>query len=110
MVVFVNKLTLTGPAERLEQIYEAVAEFMAAQPGLVRFQLLRSESDPAVYFNVAEWVDRESFDRARTQEKFVSGARVGEVSTGDRHICSVAFDGGPGQVRRPGRDQARQTG
>jgi heme-degrading monooxygenase HmoA len=118
MVVFVNKVTLTGSAAELERIYSAVAELMSRQPGLVRFQLVRSGTDPNVYFNVAEWRDQESFDRARTQERFAKGERIGAVSTGERHICEIVFEGGPGSVVRRApdatphqtADQTRQTG
>ncbi|MFC4908383.1 antibiotic biosynthesis monooxygenase family protein [Actinomadura gamaensis] len=103
MVVFVNKITLTGPAAELERIYEAVAAFMSGQAGLIRFQLVRSSTDPDVYFNIAEWKDQESFDRARTQEKFAKGERIGAVSTGDRHVCEVVFEGvGDVTPGRPG--------
>jgi len=95
VVFFVNKLTLNGPAEELERIYGAVADFMSGQPGLVGYTLLRSTTRPEVYLNVAEWTDLASFDRARTQERFAGGERVTAVSSGERHLCEVVFRGGP---------------
>lgn len=95
MVVFVNKLTLIGPAGDLESIYEAVSAFFREQPGLIRFQLLRSRQDPDVYINVAEWESVELFKRATSQEKFRTSMRVSAVSVGDPHLCEVVSGGGP---------------
>ncbi|MFC5827902.1 antibiotic biosynthesis monooxygenase family protein [Nonomuraea insulae] len=93
MVVFVNKLTLKGSAQELEKIYAGVAAFFSAQPGFLSYQFLRSESDPNVYINIAAWTDEESFRRATRQEAFRVAARVGKVSTGDPHLCSVVSSG-----------------
>jgi heme-degrading monooxygenase HmoA len=95
MVVFVNKLVLTGSAEDLESIYADVSTFFAAQPGLIRFQLLRSGKDPSVYINIAEWESAELFRQAVSQEKFQTSVRVSEVSVGDPHLCEVVLRGEP---------------
>ncbi|MFD2472133.1 MULTISPECIES: antibiotic biosynthesis monooxygenase family protein [Amycolatopsis] len=94
MVVFMNKLILTGSAEELESAYAKVAEFMLEQPGLVSYKFLRAVNDPKVYFNVAEWTDRESLDRAMKDPEF--HARVSKVFPlikGDPHIATVVQDG-----------------
>lgn len=92
-VVFVNTLRLTGPAEDLERIYADVATFFRAQPGLVRYQLVRSTSDPGVYVNIAEWRDLAAFRTATSQEAFRTALRVSTVSTGDPHVCEVVSAG-----------------
>jgi heme-degrading monooxygenase HmoA len=94
MVVFVNRLVLTGPAEELERRYAHVAEFMRTQDGIIRYQLLRSRKDPAVYFNVAEWRDKETFDRALKDPEFRRRlAPVMEVITGEPHVADVVLEG-----------------
>ncbi|MEU4744795.1 antibiotic biosynthesis monooxygenase [Actinosynnema sp. NPDC023658] len=95
MVVFVNKLVLNGAPEDLERLYRSVSDFFREQPGLLRFRLLRSRRDPAVYLNVAEWESAELFERAVRQEWFRAAARVSEVADGDPHLCEVVVSGGP---------------
>ncbi|WP_208719791.1 antibiotic biosynthesis monooxygenase family protein [Amycolatopsis circi] len=94
MVVFMNKLILTGSAEELESAYAKVAEFMLGQPGLVSYKFLRSVADPGVYFNIAEWTDRAALDKAMADPEF--HARVSKVFPlikGDPHIATVVQDG-----------------
>ncbi len=93
MVVFVNKLTLTGEAEDLEALYAKVAAHFRTQPGFISFVFVRSTDDPAVYFNVATWADEQSFRAATRQEKFRTAVRVSAVSTGDPHVCAVVAQG-----------------
>lgn len=94
MVVFVNKLTLTGAAEDLERIYAHVAEFMRTRPGLIRYQLVRSQSDPSVYFNVAEWEDQASFEQALKEPEFRSRLKaLGTVIKGEPHLSDLVGSG-----------------
>jgi quinol monooxygenase YgiN len=90
VVVFINKLTLTGSAEELERRYAHVAEFMKAQDGIIRYQLMRSQKDANVYFNVAEWVDKAALDRALTSPEFRTRlAPVMELIKGDPHVADI---------------------
>jgi heme-degrading monooxygenase HmoA len=93
MVVFVNKLTLTGEAADLEALYANVAAHFRTQPGFISFVFVRSTDDPAVYFNVATWEDEQSFRKATQQEKFRTAVRVSSVSAGDPHLCAVIAAG-----------------
>ncbi|MCQ4044528.1 antibiotic biosynthesis monooxygenase family protein [Streptantibioticus rubrisoli] len=94
MVVFVNKLTLTGSAEDLERIYAHVAEFMLAQPGIIRYQLVRSQKEPGTYFNVAEWQTQEAFENALSEPEFKNRLRaLGSVIKGEPHVCDVVESG-----------------
>jgi len=96
VVVFVNRLTLTGKAEDLERIYADVAEFMETQPGLIRYLLVRSKKDPGIYYNVAEWTDQESFDRALKEPEFRARlARLSDVIKGEPHLTDVVREGFP---------------
>jgi quinol monooxygenase YgiN len=100
VVVFVNKLTLVGKPEELERIYAHVAEFMEEQPGLIRYQLVRSQKDPGTYFNIAEWEDKESFDRALAEPEFRARLKaLGTVIKGEPHLSDVVVEGA---ARRPG--------
>lgn len=92
-VVFVNTLRLTGDSAELERVYADVAAYFAEQPGLIRYQLVRSTADPDVYVNIAEWTDEASFRRATSQERFRTAVRVGSHSTGDPHLCTVVLSG-----------------
>lgn len=94
MIVFVNKLTLVGEAEELERVYAHVAEFMAKQDGLIRYQLVRSTKDENVYFNIAEWEDQESFDTALRDTEFRARlAALGGVIKGDPHVATIVVEG-----------------
>ncbi|WP_371649731.1 MULTISPECIES: antibiotic biosynthesis monooxygenase [unclassified Streptomyces] len=94
MVVFVNKLTLIGKPEELERIYAHVAEFMEVQPGLIRYQLIRSQKEPGIYFNVAEWDSKESFDTALTEPEFRARLKaLGTVIKGEPHLSDVVVEG-----------------
>lgn len=94
MVVFVNKLTLTGSAEDLERVYAHVAEFMRTQPGLIRYQLVRSQKDRGIYFNVAEWEDQASFEKALEEPEFRARLKaLGTVIKGEPHIADLVESG-----------------
>ncbi|WP_329172291.1 antibiotic biosynthesis monooxygenase family protein [Streptomyces sp. NBC_01477] len=94
MFVFVNKLTLTGAAEDLERIYAHVAEFMRTRPGLIRYQLVRSQNDPGIYFNVAEWESQETFDKALAEPEFRRRLKaLGTVIKGEPHMSDVVEEG-----------------
>ncbi|NJP46075.1 antibiotic biosynthesis monooxygenase family protein [Actinacidiphila epipremni] len=94
MFVFVNKLTLTGAAEDLERIYADVAEFMRTRPGLIRYQLVRSQNDPGVYFNVAEWETQETFDQALAEPEFRRRLKaLGTVIKGEPHMSDIVEQG-----------------
>ncbi|GAA0398499.1 antibiotic biosynthesis monooxygenase family protein [Streptomyces luteireticuli] len=94
MYVISNRITLTGSSRDYEEIYARGGAFMERQPGLVRHQLVRSLSDPAVYFSTAVWTDRESFERcvARPEFKEIFGP-TRDLVTIDHHRCSVVSEG-----------------
>lgn len=90
-LVFLNILQLTGSADDLVEIYRAVADGFADQPGFVSYQLLRDRSDPARFVNVAVWTDRESFAAAVDRVEFQRGRRVSEVADGDPRTFDVVL-------------------
>ncbi|KFZ76895.1 hypothetical protein ED92_40100 [Amycolatopsis sp. MJM2582] len=96
MVVFINKLTVIGAEEDLERIYASVAEFMLTQPGLIRYQLVRSTKDPKTYFNVAEWENEESFKRSLAEPEFRKRlSELDGVIKGEPHLSEVVQQGAP---------------
>ncbi|SEN18297.1 antibiotic biosynthesis monooxygenase family protein [Actinacidiphila rubida] len=102
MFVFVNKLTLTGAAEDLERIYAHVAEFMRTRPGLIRYQLVRSQNDPGIYFNVAEWESKATFDQALAEPEFRRRLKaLGTVIKGEPHMSDVVEQGRADTVGEP---------
>ncbi|MFJ9365379.1 antibiotic biosynthesis monooxygenase family protein [Nocardia sp. NPDC101769] len=92
--VFVNVLRLAGPAERFESIYADVADYFSRQPGFRHYELLKSESDPDVYINIARWSGREAFLRATSNPEFRTRTRVGEVAAGDPQLCRIIRSAG----------------
>jgi len=96
VVIFLNKLTLLGSAEQFERHFRPVADFMLAQPGIVRFVLARSQKDASVYFMVAEWTDAGSFEQATQQVEFRSRyAELKPFIKGDPHLTEVRMTGSP---------------
>lgn len=96
MVFIVNRITVLESPEEYERIYAEAGEFMESQDGLVHHQLIRSRSQPDVYFSVAEWVDMESFERCASQSEF---RRIFDQTKGmveiDHHLGDSAVRGGP---------------
>jgi quinol monooxygenase YgiN len=96
VVVFVNKLTVVGSTGEMESIYSRIGEFMSAQPGLIRYQLVRSTKQADVYFNIAEWETAEDFHRALAQEGFKQlYETLKPLIKGDAHLSEVVQEGVP---------------
>jgi quinol monooxygenase YgiN len=96
MVVFVNRLTLLGSAAEFEAIYRDIADFMLKQQGLIRYKLVRSTKDPSIYFNLAEWETRESFEQAVADPNFRAlFARLSGIVKGEPHVSEVLQEGEP---------------
>lgn len=72
MFVSVNKITVTGcSTEEYERVYREASDFMAKQPGHVRQRLVRSESEPNVYFAIADWESVEHYRQLATIDELV---------------------------------------
>jgi long-chain acyl-CoA synthetase len=72
MALLVNKFTVTGNPDEFERIWTDSSEFMRHQPGFVSFRLVRSVSQPGVYFNIAEWADVAAHERVVRSPAFQS--------------------------------------
>ena len=89
MLVLINKFVVTGSAEEFEKVFTETAEFMRGRPGFLRYRLVRSDSDPAVYINIAEWADREALlSMADRPEMVEHRERIRTVAIPDPHFCS----------------------
>lgn len=94
MVVFVNHLTVVGPVDRMEELYSGIGAYMSAQPGIIRYQLVRSTKQADVYFNIAEWETVEDFQQALRSDEFQSlYATLKPLIKGDAHLSEVVQAG-----------------
>ena len=94
MAVFVNRLTVTGPTDRFEDLYAQIAAFMQTQPGLVRFMLVRSTKAADVYFNIAEWEDQATFKASIATPEFQKlFAELKPIIVGDPHLSETVLYG-----------------
>ncbi|MEU5884533.1 antibiotic biosynthesis monooxygenase family protein [Spirillospora sp. NPDC047279] len=86
-LVFVNRFTVKVPPEQFERVFARTSEFMGRQPGFIRFTLLRNAEDPGSYVNVAQWRDRESFQKAVSHPDFQPhAAALRELSTSEHGL------------------------
>lgn len=63
-ITFVNRFTVTAPAQEFERAFAETSTFMAEQDGFVRHTLLRHVAEPGRYVNIAVWRDEASLRRA----------------------------------------------
>ncbi|MEU4532800.1 antibiotic biosynthesis monooxygenase family protein [Micromonospora ureilytica] len=63
-VTFVNRFTVTAPAEEFERVFAETSTFMTEQDGFVRHTLLRHVEERGRYVNIAVWRDESSLRRA----------------------------------------------
>ena len=77
MVTLVNRLTVTGCPEDFEELLHGITEVMKAQPGFQSHQLYRSQRNPSVYVEVAQWADAASHQAAMRNPGF--GANVAKL-------------------------------
>ncbi|CAM5490756.1 hypothetical protein GCM10010329_68990 [Streptomyces spiroverticillatus] len=93
MITFINRFTVTGPAEEFEQAFDETSAFFAAQPGFVRHRLMRHLQDPGAYVNVAEWQDEESFRTALDRPEFTAHrAALRALSTSDPNLYVPLYE------------------
>jgi heme-degrading monooxygenase HmoA len=95
MFFCINRIRVKESTEKYERVYREGSDFMASLPGHVRHKLLRSQTDPEVYFSIAEWKDEESYLRMcevpRVREIF---DQVGDIIDLENHECLVVYEGG----------------
>ncbi|MFE6390193.1 MULTISPECIES: antibiotic biosynthesis monooxygenase [Nocardiopsis] len=61
MFICLNRIRAGEAAEDYERVYREGSDFMATLPGHVRHMLVRSDTEPGVYFSIAEWRSEEDY-------------------------------------------------
>lgn len=76
VVTFINTFTVHSSPEEFEKVFVEISEFMAAQPGFIRYSLSRHIDDDKQnrYVNIALWTDAESWQRAVQHSGFAAHA------------------------------------
>ncbi|TDB78123.1 antibiotic biosynthesis monooxygenase [Micromonospora sp. KC723] len=104
MFISVNKATLTDcTPEEYERFYQEACDYMAKQPGHIRQRLVRSDSEPGVYFAISEWESVEAYRRLATIDELVEifGQVISLTEPRDpskdkivveHHDCSMVLD------------------
>jgi long-chain acyl-CoA synthetase len=93
MVTMVNKFTVSDDPDKFAQVWEESSDFMRNQPGFINFRLVRSVSDPTVYFNISDWKDAESHHRVLRSSAFQDHiAELAVVAVPEPNMCEVVIE------------------
>ncbi|MEV1085820.1 antibiotic biosynthesis monooxygenase family protein [Streptomyces sp. NPDC050211] len=93
MVTFINRFTVTGPAEEFERLFEDTSAFFRDRPGFLRHRLLRHTRQAGAYVNIAEWTDAASFQAAVTHPDFAPhAAALRALSTSDPNLYAPVLE------------------
>lgn len=76
MITLINKVTVVGDRDAFDRAQKDIEEFMHAQPGALRFQLLQAADHPDQFVEVAEWQSREHHLKAVQNPDFMSRAKA----------------------------------
>lgn len=93
-MICLNHIRVTDmPTDEYERVYRQGSDYMARQPGHIRHKLLRSDSDPSVYFSLAEWKDVESYRRLDELDELTAiFAQVNDRIQIENHECVPAYE------------------
>jgi heme-degrading monooxygenase HmoA len=76
-----------------ERVYREGSDHMARLPGHVRHKLVRSDSDPLVYFSIAEWRDVESYRQLDEHDDLAAiFAPANRGAAIENHECVPAYE------------------
>ncbi|MEV6174990.1 antibiotic biosynthesis monooxygenase family protein [Streptomyces sp. NPDC051954] len=93
MVTFINRFTVTGPAEEFERLFDDTSAFFRDRPGFLRHRLLRHTEQPGAYVNIAEWADAEAFRAAVTHPDFAPHAEaLRALSTSEPNLYAPVLE------------------
>lgn len=93
-LVCLNHIRVTDMStEDYERVYREGSDYMARLPGHARHKLVRSDSDPSVYFSIAEWRDVESY-RQLDEHPDLAGifAPANRGAHIENHECVPAYE------------------
>jgi heme-degrading monooxygenase HmoA/uncharacterized protein YndB with AHSA1/START domain len=98
MLVFVNDFRVHGDCAAFEAAFSSTSDYFGQQPGFVGHRLVRSAADSRRYVNIAEWADRESFERALADPAFAPHARaLRELAASEPKICEEVMNRAAGR-------------
>jgi long-chain acyl-CoA synthetase len=93
MVTMVNKFTVSEDPDKFAQVWEASSQFMRNQPGFINFRLVRSVSNPQVFFNISDWKDAESHEHVLRSSAFQDHiAELAAVAVPEPNMCKVVIE------------------
>jgi deoxynogalonate / 12-deoxyaklanonic acid monooxygenase len=93
VVTFINRFTVTGPAEEFERLFDDTSAFFRDRPGFLRHRLLRHTEQPGAYVNIAEWTDAEAFRAAVTHPDFAPHAQaLRTLSTSEPNLYAPVLE------------------
>jgi heme-degrading monooxygenase HmoA len=93
VVTFINRFTVTGPAEEFERLFDDTSAFFRDRPGFLSHRLLRHSEQPGSYVNIAEWADTESFRAAVTHPDFAPhAAALRTLSTSEPNLYTPVME------------------
>lgn len=97
MITRIVKLTfIIGKEEAFLNTFEDNKVKVNSFPGCLGMQLLRTESDPLVFFTYSQWIDAESLERYRNSETFKtlwSGIKPWFAQRAEAWSTDVIFNG-----------------
>ncbi len=77
VITFITRFTLKGDdSAEFERLFTEHSAFMAAQPGFVDFQMVRSGSNPKAYVNIGRWTDPGAHKAVVSSEEFLSHVKA----------------------------------
>ncbi|MDX8053053.1 antibiotic biosynthesis monooxygenase [Lentzea sp. BCCO 10_0798] len=93
-MVCVNRISVTGISpEEYERVYREGSDYMARRPGHIRHKLVRSTTEPDVYFSIAEWTDVEAYRALDELDELTAiFAQVNDKIEIENHECVVRGD------------------
>ena len=93
MVILLNRLTVTGDAEKFEEVFAKSSQFMRAQPGFMGHTLVRSLRNPGSYVNIAPWEQAADHIQSVQNPEFMEHiTALAEVSGSDPDLYSIVME------------------
>lgn len=94
MFICLNKIRAGENAEEYEHVYREGSDFMATLPGHVRHVLVRSDTEPGVYFSISEWRSEQDYrDMSATPRvREIFDQLAGRVEV-ENHEGSIGYRG-----------------
>jgi long-chain acyl-CoA synthetase len=93
MVILLNRLTVTGDADKFEEVFAKSSQFMRAQPGFMGHTLVRSLRNPGSYVNIAHWEQAADHIQSVQNPEFMEHiTALAEVSGSDPDLYSIVME------------------